>query len=273
MTNRSEIYWESQRNGLCRLHAINAFFGYHKITEPQFLKYIKEYDLYLSSRFNIETSSAEFDLINSDQTNLVSWILKKYKFHFRYYPLNCQSHIKCRMQNTELKELITSSDFIFVYNFSHIWCIKRVKNKYYRIDSIGGVSPINVSNLYMQPNIGFMIQVSLKDEYEFQRNKIKCILSNNNITTQKELIQYLTLLRKKNEILGDLELPIGVAISTLETNLYKDGEYRKPPATFDEIINIINKYNEFISQFTAGNYSDLNLILKYIPDIIIGLIK
>ena len=40
----SNIYCERQRGDLCRLHSINAYFGYKKIDAAEFLKYCSEYD-------------------------------------------------------------------------------------------------------------------------------------------------------------------------------------------------------------------------------------
>ena len=36
-----QLYWESQKGNLCRLHALNAYFGFKKISEIEFKKYEK----------------------------------------------------------------------------------------------------------------------------------------------------------------------------------------------------------------------------------------
>ena len=38
------IYYEKQRGDLCRLHALNAYYGFKKFSNLEFLKLCREYD-------------------------------------------------------------------------------------------------------------------------------------------------------------------------------------------------------------------------------------
>ena len=38
------IYYEKQRGDLCRLHSLNAYFGYKKFNDSDFFKLCAEYD-------------------------------------------------------------------------------------------------------------------------------------------------------------------------------------------------------------------------------------
>lgn len=249
-----DIYYERQNGGLCRLHAINTFFQRQFLTVEAFHKHIKEYDAYLLRRFNIKTSSAQFDLVNSDQTNLVSFVLKKNGVHCRYYSLN--SFYKKPTPD------IANAEFVFVYNQGHIWSVIKKNGKHYKVDN--GVSKFNIHSLFSMKNIGAILPVSLKQEWEVNVDKILGTLGA--INTRKELQELLIDYNHKKKILGDLEIPLGVAVSILETKLKNQSKYKK-------IAALVNTYNEFVSKFTDGNYNDIQLVLAYVPDILISLVR
>lgn len=255
------IFYEIQSGGLCRMHSINAFFGKSKISVGEFHKYIKMYDKYLRRKFNIYVSSGDFDLVNSDQTNLVSFILKKHKVHVKYYALNA-------LYGKKIGSELQNAGFIFVYDANHIWGIRKIKGKHYKVDSMGGVRSFNINRLSGMKNIGILLPRPLKLEWEEKIRNISYILKKESIYKKSDLIHYLRRLNINKQILGDLEIPIGVAVSILETNICNTSNKE-----FAEIYRVIDLYNDFISQLTNGNYNDINMILKYVPDIIIGLLR
>lgn len=257
---RTGIFYEQQSGGLCRMHSLNAFFGYAKITPSAFQKYIDVYDTYLKERFNITTSSSSFDLVNSDQTNLVSFILKKHRIHARYYALNT-------IHGKSLDMEIINAPFVFVYNANHIWGVRLKEGKHYKVDSMGGVHSFNIQSLRWSRDIGLLVPVPLKYEWNKKVNELNRILDANNVKTKMQLIQYVKKLHNEKKILGDLEIPLGVAISILETNM------REPSVEFSKITELIHRYNSFISVFTDGNYNKIGLIIKHIPDIIFGVVE
>lgn len=243
------------------MHSLNAFFGHSRISTGDFNKWIAIYDAYLEERFNVSTSSASFDLTNSDQTNLVSFILKRHKVHARYYALNT-------VHGKPLDPEVEKAKFVFVYNASHIWGIKKVDNKHYKVDSMGGVQPFNIQGLRSMRDIGILVPVPLKYEWNKKVDTINAILDKEGIKSKKQLKQYLTRLHKEKEILGLLEIPMGVAMSILETNMS-----RPPNPEFIQITNLVNRYNTFLSKFTDGQYNNLGLILEHVPDIIFELVS
>jgi len=258
---RYNIFYENQSGGLCRLHSLNAFFGYSKINSNMFQKCVKLYDTYLKKRFNVNISSAAYDLVNSDQTNLVSYILKKHRIHVRYYALNS-------IYGKPLDKEILDTGFIFVYNFGHIWGVRKKNGSHYKVDSLGGVSRFNINSLSSIKDIGLLVPVPLQYEWTKKVKMIKAILLINTINNKKDLSMYLEKLHEQKKILGELEIPLGVAISILETNL----PYTFNPE-FKKIYDIVDQYNIFIKQFTKGQYTNINLINKYVPDIIFKLIS
>lgn len=261
INNRYNIFYERQSGGLCRLHSLNAFFGYSKITPSMFQKWIRLYDTYLKTRFNIKTSSSSYDLVNSDQTNLVSYILKKYRIHLRYYALNS-------IYGKPLNKEVIDANFIFVYNFGHIWGVRKKNGKYYKVDSLNGVTPFNINSLSSMKNIGILVPVSLRNEWNLKVRQIKNILLSNNINNKIDLMNYLAKLHSQKKILDKLEIPLGVSISILEMQLP-----RPYNPLFKNIYDIVNSYNTFIKQFTNKRYNDINLINNFVPDIIFSLIS
>jgi hypothetical protein len=242
------------------MHSLNAFFGNSKITSDNFHKWISIYDAYLKKRFNVSTSSATFDLTNSDQTNLVSFILKQYKVHARYYAINT-------VHGKQLDPEVEKAEFVFVYNSGHIWGIRKLNGKHYKVDSMGGVQQFNIQGLSSMRDIGILVPVPLKYEWNKKINIINDILDKEGVRCKKQLVQYLTRLHKEKEILGCLEIPMGVAMSILETNLS-----RPLNSEFKQITYLIAKYNSFLEKFTNGQYNNLGLILEYVPDLIFELV-
>ena len=258
---KTGIFFETQSNGLCRMHALNAFFGYSKISANDFRKWVVMYDKYLKKYFNVSTSSAMFDLINSDQTNLVSYILKKHKFHMRYYALNA-------LYGKPLDAEVENAQFVFVYNSSHIWGIRLVNGKHYKVDSMSGVQSFNIQKLRNTKNIGVFISVPLKYEWNKHVGIINNIMDSEKIKSRYHLGKYLRKLHNSNDVLGCLEIPLGVAISILDTNMSSP-----PNPEFKQISDLVDRYLEFLRIFTNGNYNKIDLVLEYVPDIIFELVS
>lgn len=279
-----QIYYQRQQGGLCRMHAINAFFGYEKLSSRQFYKFIKEYDSVLKLRFNVSISCEKFDLVNSDQHTLVSYILKRHKIYARYYALNAVYGKPIDQETiTQCKY-----NFIFVYNQFHIWGMKQHQGQWYKVDSMSGVRKYPLSNLYHEKNIGLIIPLNMKYEFEKKRQEIQTTLLKEGISivinqqslvhdqvkqksrqnNENDICKYVIKLNKEKQILGDLEIPLGVAIDILETNI------RTPHSSkFKRIYDLVERYNFFIQIFTKGNYNNISLISQHIPWIIYELLS
>lgn len=246
------IFYETQVSGLCRLHALNAFLGKSLITADMFSTYMHEYDNYLLTRFNISISSSAFDLVNSDQMTLVTYVLRKYSIHARYYTLNS-------IYNKPLDDTITNARFIFIYNEHHIWGIVCKDHKYYKVDN--GITVITLDSLKYQKNIGLIIPVNKQKEWNFHMNTINKILETAGATCENDITTLLMEYNKTNSYLDAMEIPLGVAISILELQMPVNTEFK-------QLRDIVRRYTEFTQAVTKGRYHDLNLILKYIPSIV-----
>lgn len=256
------VFCERQSGGLCRMHALNAYFGRAKITPAEFHRYVVIYDAYLKARFNVETSSADFDLVNSDQTNLVSYVLQRHGVHARYYALNT-AHGK------PLDPDITGAPFVFVYNEGHIWGVRLHGGAHYKVDSIGGVTPFDIQSLRHTRDIGLIVPVPSRDEWRKRVREISAVLDAAGVRGEGDLAVYLRELHAQKMNLGDLEIPLGVAVSIMEMTLTRNGAVRPG---FDGLKRICDDYSEFVAQFTAGQYMNLPLVLRYVPGIITRLI-
>jgi hypothetical protein len=274
MPEQHGIYFESQKGGLCRLHALNAFFGMCKIDEHQFNKFIDEYDQEYKKKYNIETSCKTFDIVSSDQKNVVSYILKKNHVYTKYFAIN--QLFRHDTQNrtgkydnacATIQDIISNDlrgDFFFAYTESHIYGIRRKDGAWYKVDSMGGVCPINIQKL-IQKNMGFIFVIDIKDAFYQNLAIIKNILGD--APTIETIKEYLVQKNSDKMILGHLEIPMGMCMDILETNLLWQTD------EFGPINDQVEKYNEFLPQFTNGRYNDIALILQYLPDLIFNLTK
>jgi hypothetical protein len=292
---QTNIFYENQVGGLCRLHALNAYFGSSLISQSDFQLYIAEYDTYVSSRFNIKgTSSSEFDFTNSDQLNIVSFILRKFNIYTKYYAPN-------ELSDAEFSNILDKNTypFIFLFNADHIYGIKSIgvavdsntfqtasqytKNNWFRVDSMGGVRQLYQSDKCLK-NIGVMIPIESTDaqkkEWYDNLNTIKRVFVQNNILVNNRLVPqnliiYLTQLNKTNKILDTLEVPLGTLMAMLEMRLNKIGTNygRNHIVDIVRIGNLVDKYNKFLAVLTDGNYNNLQLILLEVPGIFADLLS
>jgi hypothetical protein len=262
----SSIFYEPQDGILCRKHAINAFFGYSKLSTSDFVNYCREYDEYMESiypdKYNIKRpSSQDFDPLSADQVTLVSFILKKYDIYLRFIQRNY-------FYGKTLDISCLKGNFIFVYNDTHIWGIIKKDEKWYKVDSIGGVSEFNIHSLTSIQNIGLYIPVDPRLEYYWHLNKIKSILTDNKVITKDDLITYLIQLHNKKLLLNNLEIPLNICIDLLD---FKKENKQNPK--YKEISDLIIDFRTFAKELYRNNLLNITFITKYLPDIIIRLIN
>jgi hypothetical protein len=261
------LFYEHQDGILCRKHAINAYFGYEKITVSDFYKFQDIYDIEYKKKFNIDISCKDFDVISSDQKNLVSYILKEFNVYTKYYSLNelFQKDINCIINTL-------AGNFFFIYNESHIYGASINNAKWYTVNSIGGVNIMDINCLTSQKNIGFIVPLDHKKEFYKNLLTIKSLFGINN--TIPHIKDFLVQNHKNKLILGDIEIPLSICIDILEYQMQLNYKKKYINNEIFEPIHIkIIKYNEFLTKFTNGRYNDITLILEYLPTIIFELIN
>jgi hypothetical protein len=285
MPIQNNIYYQSQSGGLCRLHSLNGYFGCEKISLHQFNIIQKKYDDEYKIKFNFESTCKNFDIVASDQKNIINYFLKNIGIYTRYYSMN-QLYTKNLNQTFAEQKIIKAlinnlhGDYFFIYNESHIWGCRRQMGKWFKVDSIGGVSHYNINSLLTEKNIGLIVPVGIK--HEFYRNlklihnelgvSVKntetTVKSMDTLTLQTTIKNYLIQKHKEKKILGELEIPLSICMDIFETNLLK-----KTNSMFSPIKTQVLQYNEFLSKFTKGNYNNITLILEFLPNILLELIK
>jgi hypothetical protein len=246
------VYWEKQHGGMCRLHSINAYFGKHMYTVDMFNTAANEFDTMQRDKFGTVTSCQSFDIMHSDQRNIVSYILGNHGIYTRYVPYSdlARHH----------DDAMASSCF-FVFNLNHIWIVKKHEEVWYKVDSIGGVRQINPNTLYNEKNMGIMIPISnLGVEYTRLSILIK-------IDTTEDIINFLTTNHASKKILGNIEVYMGTMIEILKIQ-------RGANSKFAQVNSLIDNYDIFVRELcTNAQYNNLPFLLKHVPPIVCGILQ
>ena len=121
------IYHERQVGNYCRLHAINNVIGKKIATRKEFDVLCDEYDV--SKKYLKGTSKIRHYFVNSGETdNIFGYVLEK-----KGYKIRMEHH--CFYKAKKLKESEITFGCI-IYNRNHTFCVKKVKDILYKIDSM-----------------------------------------------------------------------------------------------------------------------------------------
>ena len=239
-----DIYYERQRGGMCRLHSLNAYLGGPVYSDSMFWEAANEFDISQKNKFGITMSSRSFDLVNSDQRTLISFILRTRNIYTKYVAIN--THEK------HVEEALESGAF-FVFNVDHIWIVKKNKGQWYKVDSIGGIRRINPSQLKREKNIGFMIPI-----HDLQRefNNLADAIHND---VRGDALTFIQENHANKKILGDVEVYLGAMMDVLRVQL-------ADRSGFKAINTLIDRYDKFVQELcTHKRYTDLHFLEKNVP--------
>jgi hypothetical protein len=132
------IYWERQLGDLCRLHSINAYFGFKKLDETEFFKYCSEYDSIIKG---LKTQGMDGF---AEGRCIISHILDKLDNKYLFLiPLNSYNGIRNDIDIERYNKLIKLVNGFFEFNKGHVWFNKKINGNWYKIDSISGVNMTN----------------------------------------------------------------------------------------------------------------------------------
>jgi hypothetical protein len=153
----SNIYFESQRGGLCRMHSLNAFYGHPLLNEASFAKCLSEFDREYN-QMGIPSCSS-WDSIIANQENVIAYFLRiKSKLATIYIPPNYVEQTFKLWGVDKLSELVDPLyPKVFVFNESHIWLVLKQHNKWHSADSLSGIRPTDLEQLGRSKNLGFII--------------------------------------------------------------------------------------------------------------------
>lgn len=110
----------------CRCHAINNFLGYDAISFQEFNKYCDNFDTI--SGFPLISKKEYYFYNNMNNDNIFSYILKKLGYNFKFNIIMNYNMKKINYDNN-------TKGFI-IFNNHHTWCIRKVNNMFYIIDSL-----------------------------------------------------------------------------------------------------------------------------------------
>lgn len=144
----NSIYYEPQRGGMCRMHALNAFFGRPELDEQSWAAKVAVFDKTLAGRQAYKGMSfADWDF-QVRGMNAVSMVLLEKGVFARYYAIG------------ELRSVSAlNPGFSFCFNQGHIWGIRKVGEQWFKVDSIGGVSAFGAAGPSLS-GVGFMVPSS-----------------------------------------------------------------------------------------------------------------
>jgi hypothetical protein len=166
----SNIYWERQSGDLCRLHSINAYFGFKKLDHNSFFKYCSEYDDVIEG---LKTQGMDGF---SEGRCIISYILDKLDSKYIFLiPINSYNGIRNHIDIGRYTKLIPKLWCYFEFNKGHVWLNKKINGIWYKIDSISGVNRID--NPIIKNN-GYLIVIDGKHLYNEIFDTIKIIHDN-----------------------------------------------------------------------------------------------
>ncbi len=102
----------------------------------------------------------------------------------------------------------------FYFNENHIFGCRLYKNRYYKVDSISGVTPTNISIYNNIKNVGFIIPRQrhfLVDDLKFNITKIK----EYNVISLQDIEKILIDFDSQDKLLDDLEVLIATTVEML----------------------------------------------------------
>jgi len=151
------IYWEKQSGDLCRMHSLNAYFGYNRLNKSTFIEYCSKYDNVIKGLQNESMDGF------SEGRCIISYILdileSKYVF---LIPINSYSNARKDIDIKRYNKLISNLNGFFEFNKGHVWYNKHINERWYKIDSISGVNRINNPTIN---NNGYLLIIGDKHLY------------------------------------------------------------------------------------------------------------
>lgn len=236
------MYREQQEGGLCRMHAINAFFSKRKYTRAQFQGLLSEFKQYLKdSGFSGHCDVDSYDLFHESRETIMSYALKRNGIFSTLVPIR---HIQKRTDWASL-----ARDFVFVFNQSHVWGVRLGHDGWYLIDSMRPIQRLGCLNAYAKSlgdQHGMVIPRHRHDAIdEFGRH-----VDMAHSIIDSGLEAYCT----KMSGLGDLDSYLSIAAETLQ---YAYGDFSREIQIFKQVRS---KWNV--------NRGCLNVVFKDIEDLV-----
>lgn len=132
------MYWERQRGDLCRLHSLNAYFGYQRLTENAFFSYCNDYDSIIPG-----LNSRSMDGFSEGRC-IINYIIDILdNVYTLTIPIDSYSNSREYINYERYKKILSNLDCYFEFNKGHVWFNKKKDNTWHKIDSITGITQID----------------------------------------------------------------------------------------------------------------------------------
>jgi len=163
-------YYEQQRGGRCRIHALNAFFGGPCLTDSTFSQWCIKYN----DEYKNKLPPAEaWDSVLSTQENIVAYVVRNVtNMGMVYIPPGHLATTLLLWNKTKLTDLVDKIvPRLFVFNADHIWMYIKESGVWFNVDSISGVKPVSVDAVASRDKrLGFMVALSMEGMHNAIRN-------------------------------------------------------------------------------------------------------
>jgi hypothetical protein len=200
------MYHEIQRGDMCRLHSLNAYFGYKKLEDSEFFKYCDDYDSIIEG-----LNSRDMDGFAEGRC-IINYIIdvidNKYTLTI---PIDLFKNSREYINIERYNRLLSQIECYFEFNKTHVWFNKKdQENKWWKIDSISGIHLIDPK---FKKN-GYIIvfdNLLLIDEIDYYRYILK---KNTKIVEVYwcNLYHSVKLLEKKHNILINIKKHLKINI-------------------------------------------------------------
>ena len=146
-----KIYHEKQKGNYCRCHAINNLIGKQLITPKEFNTYCDEFDSL--NKFDKGSSRNKHYFYNNGGTNnIFGYCLQKkgIKITMVHYDISKSKRIT--------PTLFNKAYGCILYNRGHTYCMRKINNNFYVINSMGRVpQKLNNLSLLQRKGVGIII--------------------------------------------------------------------------------------------------------------------
>ena len=122
------IYYERQRGNMCRLHAINGYFGNTILNDNQFFEYCDEYDKIIEGLYSRNMDGF------AEGRSIVSYIIDKLDNKYvLLIPIDSYTNARKHIDLNRYLKIINLLGNYFEFNKDHVWVNKKIENRWYKI--------------------------------------------------------------------------------------------------------------------------------------------
>lgn len=245
------FYWERQSGGLCRMHALNAYFGGPELDRAKFEAEIHEHDARMLARGQAGLSANDVDATSGDQKNILAHVLAKHGVFAKMYEIRDRAAAIAKVE---------TYGAAFIYSPDHVWLGRRDDcGVWFKIDSLSGICRINLSDLE-NPSIGLIVPC-VRLSHEFAE-----IAAELDELVKPDVVDHVVRTMKAGDVLGRAETLIGAAVSILEIQLCGRASY---PA----VCELLSWYDQFIRSWSGGNCTSIKFVLTHVPRMIVRILQ